>query len=56
MRAFPNIPPHAQVEWVVDQFITGVGQHEVSNHVLFAHPKNLEEVIAAAVEYESAHA
>ena len=52
-KAFPNIPNDCQEQWVLDQFVIGLNNHELKRHVQFGHPKNLNEAIALALEYES---
>lgn len=52
-KAFPQISIGAQEQWIIDQFITGLGNIELSKHVQFSHPKTVHEAIALAVEYES---
>ena len=53
IKAFPNIPYHCQEEWVLDQFITGLNRPELKRHVQFGHPRNLNEAISLAMEFES---
>ena len=52
-EAFPSIPNDCQEQWVLDQFVIGLNNHELKKHVQFGHPKNLNEAIALALEYES---
>ena len=33
--------------------VTGLNNHELKRHVQFGHPKNLNEAIALALEYDS---
>ena len=51
--AFPNIPSQWREPFVVDQFISGLGNYEIRKHVAFHHPKTLEAAIALAVEFEA---
>ena len=37
---------------VIDQFINGLGHHELQKHVQFRHPRTLHEAIGLATEYE----
>ena len=53
VKAFPNINMEAQEQWVLDQFINGLGNIEIRKHVQFAHPANLHEAISLATEFES---
>lgn len=38
---------------VIDQFINGLGHHELQKHVQFRHPRTLHEPIGLATEYEA---
>ena len=51
-KAFPGISLLAQEQWVLDQFMTGLGSVDIRKHVQFAHPKNLNEAISLATEFE----
>ena len=51
-KAFPTISLNAQEQWVLDQFVNGLGNSEIRKHVQFAHPRNLHEAIYLATEYE----
>ena len=51
-KAFPSIHNDCQEQWVLDQFVIGLNNHELKRHVHFGHPKNLNEAIALALEYE----
>ena len=51
-KAFPRISLNAQEQWILDQFINGLGNAKIRKHVQFAHPKNLHEVISLATEYK----
>ena len=43
---------NAQEQWVLDQFVNGLGNSEIRKHVQFAHPRKLHEAISLATEYE----
>ena len=51
-KAFPTISLNAQEQWVLDQFINGLGNSEIQKHVQFAYPRNLHEAISLATEYD----
>ena len=51
-KAFPRISLNAQEQWILDQFVNGLGNAEIRKHVQFAHPRNLHEAISLATEYE----
>ena len=51
-KAFPTISLNAQEQWVLDQFVNGLGNSEIWKHVQFAHPRNLHEAISLATEYD----
>ena len=51
-KVFPGISLNAKEQWILDQFINGLGNAEIRKHVQFAHPKNLHEAISLATEYE----
>jgi hypothetical protein len=38
LKAFPNMDASAQEQWVLDQFILGVGSVDLRRHVQFGHP------------------
>ena len=52
-KAFPNMPSNAQQQWVLDQFTLGLGSVDLQRHVQFGHPKELNEAISLAIEYEA---
>lgn len=52
-RAYANMPVVAQEQWVLDQFMQGLNSVEIRGHVLFGHPKNINEAISLAIEYEA---
>ena len=51
-KVFPNIPHNCQEQWVLDQFVMGLGRPELKRHVQFGHPKSLNEAISLAMKYE----
>ena len=53
VKAFPTMTLSAQEQWVMDQFVTGLGNIDIRKHVQFGHPLNLNEAISLAVEYEA---
>jgi hypothetical protein len=52
-KAFPSLTLSAQEQWVMDQFVTGLGNFELRKHVQFGHPNTLNAAISLAVEYEA---
>jgi hypothetical protein len=38
---------------ILKQFINGIGNSAIHDHVIFHHPKTLEAVISLAIEFES---
>ena len=52
-KAFPNMDASAQEQWVLDQFILGVGNVEIRRHVQFGHPRDVNAAISLAIEYEA---
>ena len=55
VKAFPSISTDCQEQLILDQFISGLVSVDIKRHVQFGHPKNLNEAISLAVEYESFH-
>jgi len=53
MKAFPNMSSDAQQQWVLDQFGLGLGNIDLQRHVQFGHPKELNDAISLAIEYEA---
>ncbi|MCG8111917.1 MAG: retropepsin-like domain-containing protein [Candidatus Thiodiazotropha endolucinida] len=52
-KAYPNLTM-AQLEvHVIDQFINGLGHHDLQKHVQFRHPQSLHQAIGLATEYEA---
>ena len=43
-KAFPGISLNAQEQWILDQFINGLGNAEIRKHVQFAHPKKSKDI------------
>ena len=41
----------AREQWVLDQFMLGLGNRELQKHVQFGHPRDLNEAISLATEY-----
>ena len=52
-KAYPNLTLTQLEVHVIDQFINGLGNHELQKHVQFRHPKTLHEAIGLATEYEA---
>ena len=52
-KAFPSMTLSAQEQWVMDQFVAGLSNHDLRKHVQFGHPKSLNEAISLAIEYEA---
>ena len=52
-KAFPTISINCQEQLILDQFISGLGNIEIRKHVQFGHPRNLNEAISLATEFES---
>ena len=52
-KAYPNMTSDAQEQWVLDQFTHGLGSVELRGHVLFGHPRDVNEAISLAIEYEA---
>ena len=47
-KAYPNLTLSQLEVHVIDQFINGLGSHELQKHVQFRHPKALHEAIGLA--------
>ena len=43
----------AQEQWVLDQFILGVGSVDLRRHVQFGHPRDVNAAISLAIEFEA---
>ena len=52
-KAYPKLTLHQLEVHVVDQFINGLGHHELQKHVQFKHPQTLQEAIGLATEFEA---
>ena len=52
-KAYPKLTLHQLEVHVVDQFINGLGHHELQKHVQFKHPQTFQEVIGLATEFEA---
>lgn len=50
-KAFPLMPSSALESCIIDQFVHGLGNFELQNHVHFLHPQTLDQAISSAVEY-----
>ena len=51
--AYPDMPYDYREINVLEQYLTSVGSTELKNHVIFQHPKSLDEAISHTVEYEA---
>ena len=49
-KAYPNLTLIQPEVHVIDQFINGLGHHELQKHVQFRHPRTLHEAIGLATE------
>lgn len=52
-RAFPNETSSSLEIHVIDQYLNGLGHHELKKHITFKHPKSLEQAISYASEFEA---
>ena len=52
-KAYPNLTLDQLEVHVIDQFINGLGHHELQKHVQFRHPRTLHEAIGLTTEYEA---
>ena len=52
-KAYPNLTLSQLEMYVIDQFITGLGNYELQKHVQFGHPKSMNAAIGLATEYEA---
>lgn len=52
-RAFPSEPNSSLEIHVIDQYLNGLGNHELKKHLTFKHPQTLEQAISYASEYEA---
>ena len=53
VKAFPSISTNCLEQLILDQFVTGLINTDIKRHVQFGHPRNLNEAIALATEFES---
>ena len=51
--AFPEMTYNDREINVLEQFINGIGNSAIHDHVIFHHPKTLEEAISLAIEFEA---
>jgi hypothetical protein len=51
--AFPEMTYNDREINVLEQFINGIGNATIHDHVIFYHPKTLEEAISLAIEFEA---
>ena len=52
-RAYPTMPSNVHEQFVVDQFISGLGHRELRKHVQFGHPADINQAISLALELEA---
>jgi len=55
-KAFPDLTRENLEMWLTDQFIQGLSDEELHDHVFLKHPQDLNEAIRWATEWESLHA
>ena len=51
--AFPEIPSQYREVQIQEQYLLGLGNNTLREHVMFKNPKSLEEAVAFTIEYES---
>ncbi|MEW8548365.1 MAG: hypothetical protein AB2693_33100 [Candidatus Thiodiazotropha sp.] len=51
--AFPDMPYECREINVLEQYLNTVGSTDLKEHVIFRHPKSLDEAISHTVEYEA---
>ncbi|XP_061167737.1 uncharacterized protein LOC133176655 [Saccostrea echinata] len=51
--AFPDMTYDDREINILEQFINGIGNSAIHDHVIFHHPKTLEAAISLAIEFES---
>lgn len=51
-KAYSNLTFDQLEIHVIDQFMNGLGPHELQKHAQFRHPRPLHEAIGLAMEYE----
>ena len=52
-KAYPHMPSVARDQWILDSFTQGLQNIDMQKHIQFQHPKNVNEAISAAVEYDA---
>ena len=52
-RAYPEMDSAAHESFVLDQFTMGLGSLEIHRHVQFGHPKDINQSISLAIEFEA---
>ena len=52
-KAYPKMPKVATDQWILDSFIQGIQNIDMQRHIQFLHPKDVNEAISAAVEYDA---
>lgn len=52
IRAFPKLNHEAREDLIRDQFLLGLVDPEMRKHVSLAHPKNIDQAITMATEYD----
>ncbi|KAK3099961.1 hypothetical protein FSP39_012572 [Pinctada imbricata] len=53
LKGYPNTPYSGVEAHVIDQFIQGISNPKLREHVQFKHPETLDKAVAVALEYES---
>ncbi|MES9903136.1 MAG: hypothetical protein ABW168_10735 [Sedimenticola sp.] len=51
--AFPDMPYQFREINVLEQFLNGIGSSDVREHIIFHHPKTVEQTISLTIEYEA---
>ena len=51
--AFPEMPYEYRETNILEQYLNSVGCTELKEHIIFKHPKSLDEAISHTVEYEA---
>lgn len=52
-RAFSSEPTSSLEIHVIDQYLNGLGHHELKKHITFKHPQKLEQAISYDSEFEA---
>ena len=50
-KAYPNMPKEAKVTLIIDQFIHGLDNKDIKQHVQLRHPTTVHEAITLANEF-----